>query len=416
MKEIMKSKTANFVPKTLLLCTMVSFGAGLGCRTDLSSKTDLNVDGPPMVQQVFADMFFERNNRAVLDQAIIFGSHPDFPDPTGTPLEIAGAAANEIRVVFDELVLGNSLEAVECADGNLTSDYWNKEQELYPIPLGATPDDIADCAGEPQALLGRCTAVCVGPNGVVDNATGLPIGILDSDPVDGAADRLSLFPYEKNDEDNDLDDELGVTITCDGVNIPIDTARSFWDPSGNQQIPAATGSSHRAIGPVLVLFPQNGLRTGSTCTLSFRDEVTDVDGNTVCTPRDGVLANGCDPGVGTSLISFATEAFNVTLTSVNDGAMVDSTLPFTFIAAFSAPVSEDTLPNVTLVDAATMTEVPFEPIWDAGNPVQASFEFDLGLAPMTDYILTIPTSVTDPNGGPLETETVITFSTLPPVI
>ena len=404
----MKFEISKIVSKTLVLCAFT----GLGCRTDLSSNTDLNVDGPPMVQQVFANMFFQDGTRVVQEQAIVFGSHPDIEPPDGTPLNLVAAAGNEIRIIIDELLIGNSLEAVECADGELTSEYWNRTENTYPIPLGATPDDIADCAGEPQALLETCSAVCVGPNGVVDNLTGLPIGILDSDPVDGAPDRLALFPYEKNDESTDDDDELGVAITCDDVNIPIDTARSFWDPTGNQQIPAAPAAGTDAIGPVLVLFPQNGLRTGSTCTISFRDEVTDKDGNTICTPPDGDVTQDCAPGVGTSLITFDTEEFTLAQTNLVDGAMIDSTLPFTFIAAFSAPVSEASLPNVSLVDVATMTPVPFDPIWDAGNPVQASFEFDLGLMPATDYILTIPTTVTDPNGGPLAEENIITFSTL----
>ena len=165
-----------------------------------------------------------------------FGSHPQEVD---TDLEHDVTTANPkaiapIRIVISELLQGNYLQQIECR-GIVGTDVFDN------VPVGATPDDIAKCCEADDLLPTTCTgpnAVCICHNaaGCTDAsgeavAMGQPVGVLDVNQ-DGAADTQRFTPG-------------AVGITCTGaggeVVVPIDDDMSYWNPSGDQQVPAVTG-------------------------------------------------------------------------------------------------------------------------------------------------------------------------------
>ena len=145
------------------------------------------------------------------------------------------------------------------------------------VPLGATPDDIAKCSVASDSLKATCSgphAVCLchldGGCGTV--AKGDPVGVLDVNQ-DGAADNTSFK-------------QGAVGIKCGQIDVPIDLDMSYWNPSGDQQVPAMGGFD--ALGPAIVLAPAGGtLPTNIACSLVFAPDVLDKQGVAVCAPPDG---------------------------------------------------------------------------------------------------------------------------------
>jgi hypothetical protein len=183
-----------------------------------------------------------------------------------------------IRIVVDELLRGSSLEEVACADGS-----WSR------VPSGTDIDDIARCAG---ADLSRCEAVCIGDSG--------PVGILDANG-DGAIDDTRLI-------------EGAVVLTCDGVAVPLDAARSYYQPAGSQRLSTASLGTD-SLGPAIAIVPAIGMRPGAMCVLGFTD-VVDKQGLALCASAGG---GACTPG-DTSAISFGVEAFTLASSEPHDGA------------------------------------------------------------------------------------------------
>ena len=190
-------------------------------------------------------------------------------------------------LAYSELLLGNAIEELACADGSFSR-----------VPIGATPDDIAKCAGPD---LSKCTgdkAVCIGAMG--------PVGILDEDE-DGASDDFQMIAG-------------AVTLECDGQVMAHDLQQSFYQPSGNQQIPAGPIGLD-GIGPAIIIVPSDqGLKTGSNCTVKFNSEITDKSGNQICAPPGGDISrtDDCAPG-DTSKISFGVEPLRLTGNDPADG-------------------------------------------------------------------------------------------------
>lgn len=306
----------------------MAFGAA-GC-SDLSSPTELRPEGPPMIRQVYITEVVPAgaaflNRRAQL----AFGDHflkigcdtdTDTLECDNRIGENATADASQaIRIVFDELLVGNALEEIACA-GIVDEDNYDT------VPEGATPDDIAKCAGQPDEIKFTCRgprAVCVGPD--PEN----PIGILD-DNDDFAAD-VNQFVAGV------------VTLTCDGIEVPLDLRTSYYQPSGNQQPPsfgADIVSSILSMGPAIVLRPAQGLPTGATCGIAFADTVLDKDGNAPCAadqyqtydeflagagaapnPNDWLEQDfACSSPNNISSISFGTDVWRITNQSVINGA------------------------------------------------------------------------------------------------
>ncbi|HEY5951522.1 MAG TPA: Ig-like domain-containing protein, partial [Kofleriaceae bacterium] len=209
-----------------------------------------------------------------------FGDHPDI-DLEHDDRVVAEAVARDgqrIRIVVDELLRGGSLEEVACADGS-----WSR------VPPGTDIEDIARCAG---ADLSRCKAVCIGDSG--------PVGILDANG-DGAIDDTRLI-------------EGSVVLTCDGAAVPLDAARSYYQPAGSQLLSTASVGTD-SLGPAIVIVPAAGMRPGARCALGFGD-VVDKQGIALCASADG---DACQPG-DTSAISFGVETFMLASSEPADGA------------------------------------------------------------------------------------------------
>jgi hypothetical protein len=378
---------------------MIRFGAVLGAGalaiacSDKASSTELNPEGPPMVRQVFVQEQVVSGEAVRVKFQLAFGDHPDIPLPDEDPVvgddrEVISAVARNgarIRVVLDELLVGNYLEEIACDDGS-----WS------PVPIGADPDDIKDCSGMD---LSRCVAVCIGASG--------PVGILDAND-DGAVDDTRMRDYGGG--------ELAVSVMCGDQMMPLDREASFYNPSGNQLLPAVgLPESINALGPALVLAPLDGMKTGSACTITFRDEVVDKDGENVCAPPDGDIDAGCTPG-DTAQISFTVEPLGLADSEPADGDVdveltngtADATIGLTFNASLDADTVDAT--TLTLVDDMD-NPVPFTFLVSADDSALVTLTVTGGFDPETTYTLTIGTGVTDIYGAALPEPITITFTT-----
>jgi hypothetical protein len=353
-----------------------------GCTSDEVTQTGLNEEGPPMVRQVFmSERVMLEEDRFTTRVQLAFGDHPDIETETDDrQVTQAIVGQNEIRVVMDELLVGNNLEEIGCADGTFSR-----------VPRDANPDDIADCS---PPNLQNCTAVCQGPP---------VVGIIDENE-DGASDNRRMIDYGTA--------ELGVQVICDGVNIPMDPVQSFYQPSGNQQITAGP-LGIKSLGPAIVLIPISGIRTGATCDITFRDEVVDKDGERVCAPANGDITQACTtPGVP---VQFGTQALEITSTdpvadqtgvAVSDNGSNDKSILVQF----------NTLIDSASVGAFSLTENGVDKTGDVTVMISdTSTVLTLvvagGLAADSDYVLTVDTTLTDRFGGPLPQNTTLSFTT-----
>jgi Bacterial Ig-like domain len=364
-----------------------------GCSDD-ESTTELDTEGPPMVRQVFVQEKEPTGGGGTLERfRLAFGDHPDIPtreeDSLGDDRVVENAVAfaddAKIRVVLDELLVGNHIEELQCADGSFSR-----------VPVGTDPDDIARCSGPD---LSGCEAVCIGPGG--------PIGINDQNR-DGAVDPGGLRMIDYG------DGELAVSVVCDGEPMPLiaqvgtGNKRSFYNPSGNQLIPADTGVE--GLGPALVLFPTLGLKAGSSCGLRFRPEVVDRDGNRVCAPPDGDVSQDC-PGEGdTSAIQFQVEPFALRGSEPDAGDVVTATsgTDQTIFLEFVTDVDPATLDGITLSTGGDEVAIAAAP---GSLGYQVVVTVVDGYQPGRAYSLRVDTGVTDLLGGGPAEPLAIDFTT-----
>lgn len=382
------------MPWMIRLAVVLGAGAlALAC-SDTDSSTELHPEGPPMVQQVFVQESVVSGETARDKFQIAFGDHPGIPLPDEDPVYgddrvVNNAVARNgarLRVVFDEILVGNYLEEIACADGSFSV-----------VPIGADPDDIADCAGPD---LSRCVAVCIGASG--------PVGILDENE-DGAADDVRMRDYGGG--------ELAVSVMCGDQMMPLNAEESYYNPSGNQLLPAVDPPNNiNGLGPALVLLPVDGMMTGAACTLTFRSEVVDKDGEQVCAPEGGDIDAGCQPG-DTSRISFTVQplALSVLGTTPENGetdvALTDPGVPdATILLPFIASIDPATVDAITLVDDMG-DPVPIVPSVSPDDASIVTITVTGGYQPTTEYTLTIGTGLTDKYGGALPAPITITFTT-----
>ena len=356
------------------------------CDDGNQGTTQLNPEGPPMVRQVFMqERVTNPDDTISVRTGMAFGDHPDFSlEEDDRQVDAAIVSTNvPIRIVMDELLVGNNIEELACTDGTFS-----------PVPLDADPDDIADCA--PANLdSGNCTALCAANGGIKDeNEDGAP-------DIDGGRRMISV-----------ADGVLTTALTCDGVNIPLDATASFYSPAGNQQITAGPLGIN-SLGPALVLIPTAGMRTGSRCSISFDASVVDKDGTQVCAPPNGDITMNCTPG-DTSLLEFGTEVLALGQSDPGQGGVnVPVTTGVTpdksFTLLFNADISMETLATgfvLTPTPAGAVTAMLNEN--DASN---VTLVVAGGLEGNTDYTLTISPTLTDIYGGALPQETTLSFST-----
>jgi len=372
---------------------------GVASCTDYESATDLRPEGPPMIQQVrLKEIYAVGSSGATAERTVFaFGSHEMATMADAHDVTTAKARDNKLRIIVDELLVGNNLEEIQCR-AQVDSDAYQR------VPLGATPDDIARCSVPQDVLPRTCTgptAVCVCDNDAgctVDGETiakGSPVGVQDLNH-DGSADDTRFIAG-------------AVALQCGTINVPLDLDKSYWNPSGTQQVPATGGFD--ALGPAIVLeTAQNGLPTGQRCELVFADDIVDKQGERICAPAGGNVDAGCTPG-DVSAFSFTVETLAFSAEPQDMATGVSLTEPASFI--FNANIDNTTLGGIvvenvtvgtTLVAGTDFTTAIFQ-----NRTVRVSWPN--GLDADTQYRITIPTTVTDMFGQGMPDEKSITFTT-----
>lgn len=373
--------------------------------TDLDSATNLNPEGPPMIRQVrlketYMDASGNLNPR--LEPVFAFGTHPKVTsDDEAHPVTSATAVDNKLRIIMDELLVGNYLEEIAC---RATID----EDAYDSVAPGTTPDDIARCSVAKDVLVASCpgtsshdVCICKLDAGCGDVAKGKPVGVLDANQ-DGAADDSRFIAG-------------AVGLKCGDIDVPVDIDASYWNPSGDQNVPAMGGFD--ALGPAIVLktAPPAGaptdtpafLPTNSTCELVFSPSVVDKQGNQVCAPANGDIAKGCTPG-DVSAFSFKVEPLWAKNNSFSDTTGISRTANVDL--KFSAPLDAASITGITVTQGAT-AYTQFTVAMPFPDTVRITWTAAGGLDANTEYTITIPTSVKDYYAQPMPTPKTITFTT-----
>lgn len=429
------------VPHLLIAGLAISFA---GC-SEYESRTDLNTEGPPMIRQVrMWERYSDNNGIERARRVFAFGFHDQAEEvdlamnrPTGmvtdadamaptrgipqTEDQMTTPASFGLRVIVDELLVGNNLEEIACR-GNVDGD------PLARVPLGATPEDIARCAGPDDVLPERCKASntksvcicqldagCASSTGTRVVQKGEPVGVLDLDQ-DGAADETRMI-------------NGAVRIVCGPtrmVNVPLNLDFSYWNPSGDQNVPAQGGFD--ALGPALVLTPTGALPTGVECELRFADgsdpalpAIVDKQGQRICTPANGDVTAGCTEG-DTSAFKFRVEPLKIRPLNVSPGqmnvprnisdAMGAMGVPIEFLANVPLAPASVTPANVMITPAVPNAVVKIQGTGLNAVAIRITGPAGTQLAADTMYTITI-SGVTDTYGQPLPQPLTISFRSAP---
>lgn len=391
-------------------------GLALGGCIDTDSNTDLVTAGPPEIAQVrLVEEYQDTTGTPETRRVFAFGNQPTATTADEHAVTTAAANDQSLRVIMDQLLRGNRLEQVECR-GIVALDANGNPTMFSDVTDDATPDDIAKCAVSDAALPESCvganlTCICeippTSPLGGCDGiAYGQPVGVLDNNG-DGAADFEQFKPGV-------------VSIVCgpnNDIPVPVDPSMSYWNPSGDQLVPAKGGFD--ALGPAMVLVPYGGfLPTNVTCGLQFDPSVVDDANLEVCAipggrPADctGRLADcpqflaGCNPG-DVSAVTWGVEPLSISCT-VNDG---DTGVPLDqpIFCNSNAPLFTSSVNNITFT-AATGPAPDATIALSSSSTIQISFNTPMTASTM--YTLTLPTTVTDSFQQGLPASIVITFTT-----
>jgi hypothetical protein len=384
------------------IALVVVSSVGTAC-TDQDSFTNLNPDGPPALAEVrMKETYQDSVTGANLSRRVFaFGTFPGATPDIDHAVTSAAATGQSLRIIMDELLQGNRLEEVQCR-AQVDSDAFSS------VPDGATPDDIAACSVNADSLEASChgdhaVCICQIATGCGDVAMGHPVGVLDVNN-DGAADNTSFKAG-------------AVGIRCGTIDVPIDRDMSYWNPSGDQQVPASGG--YDALGPAVILVPVGGfVPTNITCGLTFSADVLDKQGNQVCAPPAGRPAScdqrlddcqadlECTPG-DMSAFTFKTEPLRVTALGINNGDTGINVMNPIFVGA-NAPLAAASIANITITPAPPMDLQITQPM-----PAQVKFTPVTPLAASTMYTITFPVTVTDAFGQGLPAPYVFSFTTAP---
>lgn len=357
------------------LATFVASTVLASACSDVESTSELNPAGPPMVRQVMLTETYsavpgERLRRPV----IAFGSHPDADANEQHHVPAAAASGQRIRVVMDELLVGNTLEEIQC---NEQVD----EDDFSRVPLGATPDDIAKCAVVKEQLAGSCKgskAVCLRAS------DGVPVGIRDEVDAggqpykDGIADATQMIAGAAGIRCVDVTRSPSVEIL-----VPLNLERSYWQPAGNQQRPVIEDGLRGlfSLGPAVVMVPAADLPTSLPCGITFGDEVVDKSKLRPCAPPDGDITRDCTPG-DTSEVDFTTELM-----------ALQGQTPLANAVNISRTADLLVRANAAFDPTVTVTSEPpaaFSVSRGADSPSQLVIHPTVPLAPSTRYVVSVP--------------------------
>jgi hypothetical protein len=388
---------------------MIGFGIALSACTDTDSATNLVAEGPPMVRQVRMNTKVTNADGSQSTKRVFgFGTHElaTADELQSNLVTAANAVNNGFRVIIDELLVGNNLEEIACR-APVDADAFSR------VPVGATPDDVARCSQPDDVLPSTCggpTAVCLcnipggcnGPTGLI--AEGAPVGVLDINQ-DGATDDTQFIANS-------------IGLRCDDIDVPINLEGSYWNPSGDQNMPAMGG--FEALGPAVVLTPGDlthgaSLPTNTDCVLTADASVVDKQGVQLCAPDnggtvvDGVYVADCNPG-NLDAFHFTVEPLTVKPASFVDGGTGVSKTSSLVLAA-NAPL---------LATSAVAANITIKQNGTAVAPASVTLMMPqvLVVAPPTGGFaanatieLTITTTVTDTYNQAAPAAQVYTFTT-----
>lgn len=323
--------------RSTLACGFAALTALVAACEVPATATGLHPEGPPKIQQVVMKEQTENlvTGSLTIASILAFGTHDLVPETRIKPNTQEGSPDDQVmRIVFDELLVGNALEEIACRTRMLS----DVESCVVPggfsrVPVGATPDDIAGCAAADDLLDENCVgnyAVCMEGD--------RPCGVLDEDE-NGSADNTRLIAGQ-------------VRIVCSGTDVPLNYEQSYWQPAGNQLVPAG-GTPEGSLGPALVLRPTNDGRmpTNSDCQLVFASDVTDKHGIQICAPTGGDPNVDCNPG-DVANFSFKTQRLRFSSTLPEDASTGVSRSPATVSAYFNAPIDAASIANSVTVTPA----------------------------------------------------------------
>jgi hypothetical protein len=382
-------RRSNFEGRAGVAAIAGALVATTACN-DVVRNTELEPEGPPEILQVFVRERVENPDDGSIGPGLrlAFGDHPDAGEEDDRQVTAAIAGTDQrIRIVVDELLLGNSLEEVQCVNPGT----WSR------VPVGTDPDDIKRCIGTD---LSRCEAVCKDQGGVLD-ANG-DLSLDDTRLIDGV-----------------------VTLSCGGVAVPLDRTHSFYSPSGNQLVPAGA-LGFDGLGPALVVVPAESLPTSSACTLAFAAEVTDKQGERPC--AEG--AAGCVPG-DMSSVTFGTEALQVLHSVPESGATdvplvdeesTDATITVELngwidAATVAAGVQLSAGGTPVAGATATLATIHHDDGSEEISPTAIAITVPGGLTAGTEYSVTFPgdgtaTTLRDKYGAAVPEAPTLTFTTV----
>jgi hypothetical protein len=223
--------------------------------------------------QVFVDNMVDDGMGGLTNELdLAFGKHIEAcdagarpsPDPlNGTADTLCNSVGNgtvsaamltmgEIRIVFDELLDGNTAEQFECA-----------------CNVANSGGGMADCGAGPTYAVDPSTC----PEN--PNTSTKEQGRWADVEGNGIPDSAELLPGL-------------VTVTCGAMTFPSQETDGLYNPSGNQLVPVASGLA-QGLGPALSI---TGLTTGNPptpvtlpadtdCTITLSSSLKDKDGNAV---------------------------------------------------------------------------------------------------------------------------------------
>lgn len=356
-----------------------------------------------MIRQVrLKEVSMDASGTTSIRTVFAFGEHDqagtnDYPALGKNAMTTAAPTAQTIRVILDELLVGNYLEEIACR-GPVDDDAYDF------VPLGTTPDDIAKCAVAKDVLPRSCpgtlehaVCLCKIEGGCGDTPMGGPVGVLDVNQ-DGAADDTRFIPG-------------AVGLRCGSMDVALDLNNSYWQPSGDQNKPAMGGFD--ALGPAVVLSPTtntvppvNALPTNTRCELAFAPSVVDKQNNQVCAPAGGDVTKDCQPG-DTSAFAFQTQALTLTNQSFNDGDTgIDPGAPVVIVS--NAPLAAGAISAITVTQGTT-NFTGFTAVLP--QPQTLRINWTPALPASTTFTITIATTLTDIFGQPLVMPLSYTFTT-----
>jgi len=372
--------------KLALLSIVGALGGGApllaGCEVP-ETATGLHPEGPPMIQQMFVREVYDDGTGTMRVRSILaIGHHDRVDDDREHPTTSAAATGQTLRLVFDELLIGNYIEEISCRTRTLSATESCSVPDGYSrVPEGANPDDIANCAVADDQL----ESSCQGPYAVCLNDRGIPCGVLDEDE-NGSADNTRMIDGQ-------------VKVICDSIEVPLNRELSFWQPAGNQLVPAGQ-SPESSLGPALILRTANGFGieglypTNSTCRVVLADNITDKDHIRPCVPPDGDITQDCTPG-DIAAATFGTVPMSVSSSTPIDQATGVATTTRRITINFNVPLLESSLATgFTVLEGSTprtdFTATIFQTPTNPPSKVytRAVLDFTADLAPSTTYTVT----------------------------